>query len=441
MSEVVISCAGCGKRYKGVSGAKKYKCNQCSNLFSFPDSTRTPCEGTLLCSCCWTGVAVTEALSDCLVCEQKISFEHGGRATLTSMPSEANVKYPPEESNGTRPISRHAVQVVAVSPVPASAMIPNSTQQAEECKSMEAKINELQARLNLWQESQAMALRERDEAGKARQRFETQAAEMQARLLNSQENHSKQALELTLVSESRRALEAQVSDLMSRVTAMQETLNALQKERDAAVQARQVSEERAVRAESQLTPLQQELQRAHEERKQALTERSEFDARSRELAVRVESLQGALTGLRSERDDERRRADDERARLIEARLRLTQFQDIAAAALRPLADQHERISRSLSAEIEGMLEQAHAAQKEYQQRRARLGALEGEMLEQLTSVAREAERILTSASASGAQLTPADPAESTDAAEPCASNMLEAAQVEAESEQLPAAGE
>ncbi|HYG78256.1 MAG TPA: hypothetical protein VEK08_24855 [Planctomycetota bacterium] len=82
MSEVIISCAGCGKRFKGTPGAKKFKCSGCSNVFTFPEAPRTPAAGKILCSNCWVEIDFHEQLCNCPTCAQKVSPAYGGKAQL-----------------------------------------------------------------------------------------------------------------------------------------------------------------------------------------------------------------------------------------------------------------------------------------------------------------------------------------------------------------------
>lgn len=82
MSETIISCAGCGKRFKGIPGVKKFKCSGCHNIFTFPEGPREPGYGKSLCSNCWCEVDWREDLSACPACTQKIAPAHGGKAAL-----------------------------------------------------------------------------------------------------------------------------------------------------------------------------------------------------------------------------------------------------------------------------------------------------------------------------------------------------------------------
>lgn len=80
MNETIICCAGCGKRFKGVGGNKKFKCSGCQNVFTFPVEPREPGYGKTLCSNCWSEFDWSESISACPTCTQKVSPSHGARA-------------------------------------------------------------------------------------------------------------------------------------------------------------------------------------------------------------------------------------------------------------------------------------------------------------------------------------------------------------------------
>jgi chromosome segregation ATPase len=81
---MIVSCASCGKRFKGTPGPRKFKCSVCANLFTFPATARSPVAGNLLCSNCWTEIKSQSDLKSCPMCQQKLSPQHGGRASEES---------------------------------------------------------------------------------------------------------------------------------------------------------------------------------------------------------------------------------------------------------------------------------------------------------------------------------------------------------------------
>ncbi|HEY3322574.1 MAG TPA: hypothetical protein VGP72_19090 [Planctomycetota bacterium] len=80
MSETIVVCAGCGKRYKGTPGERKFRCTTCNNLLTFPPSARSANPNRLLCSNCWSDLERTADLSACPYCQQRVSLDFGGQA-------------------------------------------------------------------------------------------------------------------------------------------------------------------------------------------------------------------------------------------------------------------------------------------------------------------------------------------------------------------------
>jgi DNA-directed RNA polymerase subunit RPC12/RpoP/chromosome segregation ATPase len=81
---MIVSCASCGKRFKGTSGSRKFKCSACGNLFTFPATAKSPAPGNILCSNCWTEIKSQPDLKSCPMCQQKLSPQHGGQASEES---------------------------------------------------------------------------------------------------------------------------------------------------------------------------------------------------------------------------------------------------------------------------------------------------------------------------------------------------------------------
>jgi hypothetical protein len=133
MNETIVACAGCGKRYKGVPGAKKFKCKACSNLITFPFAPCDPALGKIWCSSCWTEHDAVEGLTSCHVCSQKISLQHGGQAIVWAAGSSLNASVSEDEIHRGRP-------------------------------DLELKVGELQHQLTSIQASFAEVARQRDEA-------------------------------------------------------------------------------------------------------------------------------------------------------------------------------------------------------------------------------------------------------------------------------------
>ncbi|HEY3322576.1 MAG TPA: HAMP domain-containing sensor histidine kinase [Planctomycetota bacterium] len=79
MIEVIVSCAGCGRRYKGIPW-QALRCAGCGNVLTFPVGTREAPDGQVLCSNCWSRLEQRTDLTQCPSCGQRVSPCHGGHA-------------------------------------------------------------------------------------------------------------------------------------------------------------------------------------------------------------------------------------------------------------------------------------------------------------------------------------------------------------------------
>lgn len=79
--QLIVTCAGCGAKYRGESSPKKFRCAACSNLFTFPEKPMAASTGTILCSNCWTETVPTEKLKTCGFCSQRVSPRYGGQSS------------------------------------------------------------------------------------------------------------------------------------------------------------------------------------------------------------------------------------------------------------------------------------------------------------------------------------------------------------------------
>lgn len=80
MTEYIVSCSGCGRRYKGVPSPKKFKCSSCASAFTFPNGPRGPLTGKVMCACCWTEYDALPHPFPCPGCQQKVYPQYSGRA-------------------------------------------------------------------------------------------------------------------------------------------------------------------------------------------------------------------------------------------------------------------------------------------------------------------------------------------------------------------------
>src|SRR5476649_1557392 len=104
MSPILVTCAGCGKKYKGSPGNKKFKCG-CGNRFTYPDMAKAPSLGHVLCSNCWTEVPSSDDLKACPACSQKLSSRFTGRAVLEGADAASTEPEPPKMAAEPAPVA------------------------------------------------------------------------------------------------------------------------------------------------------------------------------------------------------------------------------------------------------------------------------------------------------------------------------------------------
>ncbi len=141
MSEITVSCAGCGKRYKGPPSTRKFKCGGCANLFTFPDGERKAPAGRTLCSFCWIEVPLHDELKACPNCNQKVMSGLGGASAVSSGLSPAT------------PSEGHNAELQGA--------LAASAQQREE---LLAVVQQLEARVAELESALAVTTTERDQA-------------------------------------------------------------------------------------------------------------------------------------------------------------------------------------------------------------------------------------------------------------------------------------
>lgn len=217
MSEMIVSCAGCGKRYRGTPGAKKFKCTHCQNLLTFPDSPRAaPSEGIVLCSFCWGEVPHDNSLMTCPACSQKVWPRFGGRCApfgeaSSSSQRMANVIDDEAAKQGGISQIRQAVQhptpptgtppAASQSNASQPAAVSNASQPAVSTeadirtkKELEAKVAEL---LRLYTTAQTEQAMNRMDADRATRQYQEAQKEVQnlRRELDELRHAAVQALE------------------------------------------------------------------------------------------------------------------------------------------------------------------------------------------------------------------------------------------------------
>jgi archaellum component FlaC len=94
MTEYIISCSGCGRRYKGAHSNKKFKCSSCNNVFTFPDGPRAAGIGNVVCAHCWNECPGHAHPFPCPSCNQTISPQHSARSVAWAAGSSLTPSVP-----------------------------------------------------------------------------------------------------------------------------------------------------------------------------------------------------------------------------------------------------------------------------------------------------------------------------------------------------------
>ena len=192
MAEMIVSCAGCGKRCRGTSGSRKFKCAHCSNLLTFPDSTREPAAGQVLCSFCWTSIPASDSLSVCPSCSQKVSAKLSGKCVIFTEASTSSQRM------ASIPASASAHRLDHVDKPDSDGRIAELQQQletgAKARKELEAKVAELVRMLTTAQTEQAMHRMDHERAGRQVQEAQTEIVMLRRELENFRDS-AVQALE------------------------------------------------------------------------------------------------------------------------------------------------------------------------------------------------------------------------------------------------------
>jgi predicted RNA-binding Zn-ribbon protein involved in translation (DUF1610 family) len=127
MTEYIISCSGCGRRYKGTHSTKKFKCSSCNNVFTFPDGPRAASLGNVVCAHCWTECPGHAHAFPCPTCNQTISPQHSARSVAWAAGSALTPS------------------VQTVPEIPAETIRADVT---DKLKEMEAKLAKIQSRVD-----------------------------------------------------------------------------------------------------------------------------------------------------------------------------------------------------------------------------------------------------------------------------------------------------
>ena len=257
MSDLVVTCAGCGKRYKGSTRGKKFKCSECLNLFTFPDAPHAPSPGFTCCTNCWTEILIDENLKDCPTCTQKLSQRIGKASSLASMSQAHQSVSENDLQNQLVALMKERdelieqrkqqdrtmgslMEQVAFAKSQGSAPVT----QAEDSQrwELQMEVGELKTKVSSLQEEARKAAAERDVANGAAQSWEEKYNEMQSRAEEFAAKIAEMETRLmktpTVPVELQQTLETRVSELEMQVAQLEETNATITHERDAITQER-----------------------------------------------------------------------------------------------------------------------------------------------------------------------------------------------------------
>ena len=263
MSELIVTCASCGKRYKGSTPNKKFKCTECQNLFTFPEAPHAPAAGYTCCTNCWTEILIDENVRDCPGCNQKINPRIVGKASSSASVSQAqqSVGELNEMQNQIVALMKERDELIEqrkqqdrtmgslmeqVAFAKSQGTAPEAPQEDSQRWELQMEVGELKTRVSSLQEEVKKVTAERDVANGATQSWEEKYNEMQSRAAE----FAAKAAELETKLETRQTvtvdpkmcgdielqhtLEARVSELEMQVAQLEETNTTITHERDQA---------------------------------------------------------------------------------------------------------------------------------------------------------------------------------------------------------------
>jgi len=448
MSELIVTCAGCGKRYKGIHSAKRFRCAACENIFTFPDSPRIPQDDTKLCTNCWTGYRASQLVEACQICSQKMSPQVFGQALITASvsalrPATASGHFQSVSSHGSsdnddnddeddaeieydelkaqivdlksrqtliqcaqiklgeeRDAATSARDALQEKIVELKTRLSVAAESAEQSRSdvehavtsrqaAEALILEHEIRLRAALDAQAAAAKERDEATGARHFSEARLAEFDAHMKAQQEILSQARTDRDEARGQQRLAENKTVELQTRLDTAREAEEKAAAERAQLANERREIENRFGELNGRLAAEQDALSTAHRERDAANAARENGDARLSELQQTALSAQKAQMTLQIERDNSIELLQDERRKLTETQEHLRHFQELAATALGPLGTEYSRVAKELIEQSEALFKLSLQTQEELDQRRTQIRALAASLKGQLDSTCRE----------------------------------------------------
>ena len=310
MSELIVTCAGCGKRYKGSSSPKKFKCADCQNLFTFPETPQLPGPQMTCCSHCWTEIPVHDDLRDCPNCAQKVNPKCVGRAS-----SPASV------SQGSRAVGD----------------------------------SDLQRQL-------AAVTKERDELQEIRKQQDRTMGSLLEQVAFAKSQRS--ATPDPAADTARWELQMEVGQLKTRVSALEDEAKTLVEERDAGAATVLALQQKADEMQSRAAEFAAKAAEL-ETRMSTTTTRPGLEAGGdRKTEMRVSELETQLAQLEEAQGALVRERDEAIERMNQAETNLEQFRQAATQALTPLGVDCSKSIKRLMGETEAAIEALREQQQE-----------------------------------------------------------------------------
>ena len=412
MADLIVACAGCGKRYKGSVTGKNFKCADCNNLFTFPDAPRVPEANKTFCTHCWAEMDIAEDLKDCPSCGQKVTPNHTGKATLSAGGSGHHAQADAEMHAQMTALTKERDELVEVRRKQdktmgnlleqlafAKATKPKDAAESSAGWELKMEVGELKTRLSSLEEENKRLQAAGASSGAATPSSGLEIASMQGRIAELEAQLAVAGPGASPFSaDTEAALQARIAELEAQLagapapSAPDET---------GSLRARIADLEAQLAAE----PALPSLTPAHG----VMPVSNSEDIRLFE--IKVAELENQLSTL----EQSQARAERERGEALEraqkAESELEQFRSAAVQALEPLGAECNRSMKQLMADADTMLEKVRAQLQESNKLLEQQLESSGVTLkEQLATVRREMAERFANVLGSAAEVSPAQPA-------------------------------
>jgi ribosomal protein S27E len=314
MDCLVVTCAGCGNKYRGEPNAPPVKCVSCGNTVTFPDGPRVPpSPQVLLCSNCWGEARAHDKLIRCDTCSQKIARLYGGSAAVHRTTTVQLHSKPQETARPASPVPARPTLADILSPqmpLPPAAPSPRPSSLGYGL-SKNAGVDSVHAAVELHSLERQAAEPQARSSG--RSDHDAQLAELETALALAQQDveRLRKQKQAWLVSEAE--LNAQLAALKNRLL-------------EGSFSPSQLTS-RCGELEMVVAELRTKVEQERRAREAAILERDEQAGRGDQLEKSVQNLEGMLTAEKVAKENLERElgyVSDIRAQLEESNRGLTQ---------------------------------------------------------------------------------------------------------------------